>query len=392
MEENRKNEIVTSMLEYEFYSDIKVDNIDKTNYNSFPLTELTSIGGLFASVFNSAEAVTNAGGEGIYRVVFPKGVDGALAKFKDGSGYTASIMNKQIQGQARLIPVGKDPVTGMAAMPISPPMLFLTVALYSVNEKLDTIMDVQKEILSFLERDKESKLEGDLKTLSDVFNNYKYNIDNEKYISNKLALIQDIKRNAEQDIIFYEKQIRGALNKKQLFHMKKDLEKKYEKIQKQIGYYRLALYLYSFSTFIDVLMLGNFSSEYLNSIVETLNEKDMQYRQVYSECYTEIEKLTDTTVEAMLNQGLSATGKVIGKQIGKIPVINKAPENPVLMNISKRVIKKDNKEQLSLAEEFITNKNPVGVNFKENLVEIEKLYNNPMEMIFNRDRVYIGSL
>lgn len=183
MEENRKNEIVTSMLEYEFYSDIKVDNIDKTNYNSFPLTELTSIGGLFASVFNSAEAVTNPGGEGIYRVVFPKGVDGALAKFKDGSGYTASIMNKQIQGQARLIPVGKDPVTGMAAMPISPPMLFLTVALYSVNEKLDTIMDVQKEILSFLERDKESKLEGDLKTLSDVFNNYKYNIDNEKYIS-----------------------------------------------------------------------------------------------------------------------------------------------------------------------------------------------------------------
>lgn len=45
-----------------------------------------------------------------------------------------------------------------------------------------------------------------------------------------------------------------------------------EDIQKKFGYYRLSLYIYSFSTFMEILLLGNYKNDYLLNKKEELNE------------------------------------------------------------------------------------------------------------------------
>lgn len=50
--------------------------------------------------------------------------------------------------------------------------------------------------------------------MEDVLNNYKFNWDNEKYKTNKHIHVQEIKREAEQSIIFYRERIVKKMNKK----------------------------------------------------------------------------------------------------------------------------------------------------------------------------------
>ncbi len=70
-----------------------------------PFTEIAALGGSFSAVVGT---LATPAVEGIYRCVFPKGVSGALAMAKDGSGALGTILNETgIVGQARVIPVDK---------------------------------------------------------------------------------------------------------------------------------------------------------------------------------------------------------------------------------------------------------------------------------------------
>lgn len=51
---------------------------------------------------------------------------------------------------------------------------------------------MQQQIMSFLETEKESEIEADVQTLSDLMEKYKYNWDNEYFISSNHKLVLDI--------------------------------------------------------------------------------------------------------------------------------------------------------------------------------------------------------
>ena len=81
--------------------------INKSKYR-FSLGDLSGLGsGFSVTAAAIAEAAKEAApGEGLYRCIFPKGVTGELAAFRDDSGLLGTIMNeKGIVGQARWIPV-----------------------------------------------------------------------------------------------------------------------------------------------------------------------------------------------------------------------------------------------------------------------------------------------
>ena len=125
----------------------------------------------------------------------------------------------------------------------------------------------QEELLDFLNADKESKLIADLEILGDVLNNYKYNFENEKFISSKLDLVQNINRSSLSNIKFYKSQISKLLNNNDPTHLNFNNEDKISKVLSKLNYYKLANYLYAYSSFIEVLLLKSFNSNFLKKVI-----------------------------------------------------------------------------------------------------------------------------
>ena len=116
-------------------------------------------------------ALNGSGGSGLYWV----NTHGKkMHSFKNKPGYLGSLKNSNGTvggGQAVL-----------QQIPFDPTMMCMAFSLMSIEQKLDEICEIQKEILAFLEMKEKAKLKGNLNTLYDVLNNFKYNTDNEKLL------------------------------------------------------------------------------------------------------------------------------------------------------------------------------------------------------------------
>ena len=64
--------------------------------------------------------------------------------------------------------------TSTATVPIDPATMLMAVALFSIEQKLDSIEEMQKQILTFLEVEKESEIEADVETLVSMISKFKY--------------------------------------------------------------------------------------------------------------------------------------------------------------------------------------------------------------------------
>ena len=174
------------------------------NSISFPLGEMASLGALFSALPNAFSTIVQANNSGkvLYEAIFP--VAGKLAQAKDGSGALGAIVQKGkgVVGQARF-----KEVQGVAQGAAGTSMMFMALAIMAVNKSLKDISENQKSIISFLEVDKESKLKGDLIVLSDIVEDYQHNWNNEQYRTNREMQILDIKRDAEQNILFFQEMI-----------------------------------------------------------------------------------------------------------------------------------------------------------------------------------------
>ena len=153
-----------------------------------------------------------------------------LAQAKDGKGFLGAALDQsnKLVGQARWNK--QDNIEQFTTIPYNPTMLFMAVTLMSMDKKLDTIQEIQQEIIKFLEQKEKSNLKGNLDTLYDVLNNYKYNWNNEKYKTNKQILVQDIKREAFKSIDFHKNQINESLKKQSLLHSDQNVKNKIKKV------------------------------------------------------------------------------------------------------------------------------------------------------------------
>ena len=74
----------------------------------------------------------------------------------------------------------------------------------------------------------------------------------------KHILVQQIKKESETSIILYRDQIAKKLKKRSLIHSDQEVKAVLNKLQAQFKDYQLALYLYSYSTFLESAVAGQF--------------------------------------------------------------------------------------------------------------------------------------
>lgn len=353
------------------------------------LSELSALGVGFASLPETFRTVTQTvDADGLYRCVFPDGVTGKLAEFKDVSGNLGTIMDgNNIVGQAHWIKADSQVMT--TTIPYNPTVLFMAMTLMSIDKKLDKIQETQKDILRFLELDKESKIRGDLNTLTEILNNYKYNWDNGLYKKSRLDLVQHIKRSASGNIDFYQNKINAGLEKKKSIHGNKDVKSLLAEIEKLFKNYQLSLYIYAFSYFLEVMLMENFDNQYLDNVASEIEKQAIDYRTLYSECYEHIDEYTKSTIEARLLKSASTVGKLTGETVAKIPIISKTQIDESLIAAGEFLNKVGDEKSEKTMERYIGNRDSGVEVFIDNINTVNKLHNKPLEMLFDSENMYL---
>lgn len=381
LETARKNELLKAMSATEL-APLEVKNeISVQTYSKIPLSRLTALGTGFEPVVSAIQQVTSHGQatSGFYKVTIPKGTH--LAQFKEKSGFLGTAVGEHgIVGQAQLNPLLCDPTTLLAA-----------ATLANIDKKLDAIQEVQQEMLDFLAQKEKSALKADLNFLMDIQNNYKYNWNSEKYKAANHAKVLDIRQEAARQIDFYQEQIKKQLGKKALLHSDHDVQKMLEKVQGEFKEYQLALYIYGFAYFLEVVLQENYEKAYLSAIAKRIDEMAFQYREFYSLAYSQIENLSKSSLQAHLFGGLSAKNKGAGTAIAKIPGINKSQIDETLIEAGERIGAYKNRRVQTTMQQLLERQSSCVRPFIDNINAVNRLYNEPVTLIFNHDTLYLGS-
>mgnify|MGYP003290728537 FL=1 len=381
LETARKNELLKAMSATEL-TPLEVKNeISVQTYSKIPLSRLTALGTGFEPVVSAIQQVTSHGQatSGFYKVTIPKGTH--LAQFKEKSGFLGTAVGEHgIVGQAQLNPLLCDPT-----------MLLVAAALANIDKKLDAIQEVQQEMLDFLTQKEKSALKADLNFLMDIQNNYKYNWNSEKYKAANHAKVLDIRQEAARQIDFYQEQIKKQLGKKALLHSDHDVQKMLEKVQGEFKEYQLALYIYGFAYFLEVVLQENYEKAYLSAIAKRIDEMAFQYREFYSLAYSQIENLSKSSLQAHLFGGLSAINKGAGTAIAKIPGINKSQIDETLIEAGERIGAYKNRRVQTTMQQLLERQSSCVRPFIDNINAVNRLYNEPVTLIFNHDTLYLGS-
>lgn len=372
----------------DFYPMISRTEIANRSKYRYSLSDLSGLGSGFAVAAASiAKAAMTAGSEeGLYHCVFPEGVTGHLAEFKDGSGVLGTIMNDSgIAAQARWIP--KE---GTAArLLIDPVTLAVAVAMMNINKKLDDIRETQAEILQFLQQDKESELEGSVNTLADILEQYRYNSENTLWKSGKLTAVTTIKAKAESNIIFYRKEIGNALSKQRIIHAYQGADKLKASIEKGFKYYQLSVYLSAYSSFLEVILGGNFSRGYLDHMAGKIRENSYQYQIDYSACYEQLENYMERSAQSITLSGIGKAGTLVGKTLAKVPVLSKGPVDEMLIEAGRKLTDLGLEHGKAAMKDFCENRDAGIQLFIENIDIINELSNQRVEVLFDKEQIYL---
>ena len=382
IQENKDNAILRMMSDTSIYPMLQEPEVGVSNYTPLPLSRLAAYGTAFQPLATAVQtAVSGAGGSGIYYVntagktMFQmKGTNNFIGSLQTSTGMVGG-------GQAQMTPLACDPT-----------MIFMAAALANIEKKIDAIQDMQKEMMDFLVQKEKSDLKGNLNFLFDVFNNYKYNWKNEMYKNSNHIKVLDIRQEAEKKIAFYREQIIAKINKKSFIHSDQTVNKQLQSVRDQFKDYQLALYLLGFSSFLEVMLLGNFDADYLTGISDKLEKYSLKYRELYTKCYDEIESYSSTSVQSSMLKGIAKASTSVGKLVEKIPVISKGQADEALIAAGDKLDElndgKLRKQMRSLIEHQSNSIRP----FIENIDTVNELCNKPVQLLIDKDNLYISTI
>ena len=196
----------------------------------------------------------------------------------------------------------------------------------------------------------------------------------------------DIQRTAKKNILFYKKQIKDALLKDKLFTTNSGMKSIIEEIQKKFKYYRLSLYIYSFSSLIEILLLGNYQSNYLLSKRDELAELDNEYSTIFNDALEYVKKNTSKSLEINVLSSLGNAGKTIGNLAEKV----KAKNVDTWLNEKGNSLKQT---EQSIKDNFVTKFGEIKEsNSKPFIAQIEKVncvYNKTTNIYFDNEKIYL---
>ena len=381
-EDHKENHSLVEMNNY-MLSDVRKEALSKNTY-SLSLSKVSEISPITVSTANNIKTIMEqnpkTSGQ-LYRIT-NLGKSDSLKAMRDGKTFWGSI--KKIDGSSTMAKLKE--VNPNNVMALDPTVMMMSVALAGIEQELGEIKELSKKIFSFLEHEKESEIESDLELLNRSISDFRFNLEDEKYLINNHKQVMDIKRTANKNMLFYKKEIKDDLSKDKLFTTNNSMTSIIEDIQKKFRYYRLSLYIYSFSTFMEILLLGNYKNDYLLNKKKELDELDNEYSQVFNNALEYVKKNANKTLEGNVLSGLGSAGKAIGSLAEKVKIknvdnwLNEKGDN---LKQSGQNIKDD------FATKFGDMKESNSRPFINQIEKVDCIYNKTKEIYFDKENIYL---
>ncbi len=370
--------------------DVRTD-ISQSKSLSMPIAQLSTLGAGVASLLPAFRTVTQTStvaGEGLFRLA-NAAVGDTLKVAKNGNFWGAFKTADGASKFAQLQAAGPLQATNSMVIPIDPATMMMAVALFSIEQQLGNIAEMQKKILSFLEIEKESEIEADIETLSNVIEKYKNNWNNEQFISSNHKMVIDIQRTARKNMVSYQKKVRDVIKEKKLLVLQNKIKTTLDELMKDFKYYRLSLFTFSMSSLIEIMLSGNFKEENILSIKDEIQKLAFTYREVYGECSVYLEGMEKSSVESNLLKGVSVTSKAVGKFIGSIPKIKDGQIDERLQEAGEHVSDKAKAIETDSIAAFAEMSNPGTSLFTEKMDDLIFVYNQTTDICFDSNNIYL---
>ena len=198
-----------SLVEMNNYmlTDITKNSITNNSY-SVALSKLSNVSPVTISTFNNIKNICNKApntNDKLYRVTNLNKND-SLKKVRDGKTFWGSIKKSDGSSTMAKLSEVKGPVLDSS-------VIMMSAMLTGIDQELGEIKEITKKIFSFLKNEKESEIESDLELLNRSISDFRFNLEDEKYINNNYKQAMEIKRTANKNILFYKKEISEVLSK-----------------------------------------------------------------------------------------------------------------------------------------------------------------------------------
>ncbi len=369
----------TAVMQIEQVPYLPEEGFRNMEYRKYPLSDLVVLStAVQPLVLGILTVLASDGGSGLYYV----NTGGKqMMHFQNSTDYLATLKAADGGvggGQAHL-----------QQIPCDPAMIYMAAALMDIEKKLNDIQDLQQEMFDYLKAREKADIRGNINTLTDVLNNYKFNWDNEKYKTNKHILVQDIRRNAEQSIQYCREQLKNILTKQRFLTRNMEAETKLRKVQDVFPDYQLALYQYSFASFLEILLLENFDADYLDSVTDRISEVSLQYREIYTECYNWLEDIYRGFVQTALAGGVADISKGAGEIIAKIPLISKGPVDEALIAAGESIDSRKGQKATKELDSLVKLSGNCTLPFIQMIQKLRQEYNESNEIYFDNTNLYM---
>jgi len=366
-------------------------DISKKNTISMPIAQLATLGAGVSSLIPALRTVTQtttASTQGLYQLA-NAGVGDVLKVAKNGNSWGAFKTAEGTSKLAQLQAAGPLSATNTAVMPIDPLTMMMAVALFSIEQQLGNIAEMEKQILSFLEVEKESEIEADVETLSKIISKYKYNWDNAQFVSSNHKVVLDIQRTTRKHMNSYQKKVSEILSSKQLIVAQSKVNSTLNDLHKKFKYYRLSLYTFSMASLVEIMLSGNFKEENITGAKSEIESLSMAYRDIYGQCSLYLEKMCASSLEANVLKGIGAASRAAGKFIGSIPVIKEGPVDEFLQGGGAQLKEEAFGIERNVVQSFAEISNPGTAVFIEKMNDMIKIYNHTTEIYFDEKQIYL---
>lgn len=388
-----ENEMINPFKPSEFTPAI-IEEVNLKKYSAFPLSELSTFGIALEPVVEfissatgtAAGSAATAGGSGLYWVDVPAGAH--LASFKSGKGYLGAALsnatNQVGAGQAVLNPAASAPIA------FDPTLILVSCAIFAITQKLDNCIQLGKNILQYLELKDKSEITGSINFMTDVFNNYKFNWNNQRFIDSNLAESVSIRRRSEESIELQKMLIENELSNDGRLHGEKYIVEKYNSIVTHLKSYQLSLYMMSFSMFLEIVFNENFSSEYLKKALSKINKYSIDYRAIYSDCYNFLKKIRVSSVGGKVKGSVAKLTGFAGSAIKSAPIISKSNLDKSLIGAGERLERSNLISIENFMKEFTILKDDYTKPISDSIREIAKLFNGDIKLLLDGTTLYFG--
>ena len=265
----------------------------------------------------------------------------------------------------------------------------VVAVLVSINQNLDTIEDMEKQIITFLEREKESEIEADVATLKDILIKYKLNWDNEQFVNSNHKMACDIQRTARKNIISYQKAVTETINERKRFAGNDRINRTLKDLLKKFKYYRLSLYSYGLASMIEVMLSGNYDEKNIAASIKKIRDFSGDYRKLFEKSSILLENLAKGYMRTNVLKGIGAASDKAGKLIGSIPLIKEGPVDEFLQEKGKKIQNSSEDVSKEIVRAFAEVSDPFTWIFIEKMEEMQRTYNDTTEICFDKENIYL---